>query len=74
MSLLKSLRAPLAAALLAIAAFTTTAPTPARTCAQRAATEDEDELTALPNMPVCAQRAEMEKVMPYASQVMPDRG
>ena len=33
-----------------------------------------DELTAILNMPVCAQRAEIEKVMPYASQFMPDRG
>jgi hypothetical protein len=40
-----------------------TAPTPARTWAQRAATLGEDEDTAMPNMPVSAQRPETEKVM-----------
>lgn len=40
-----------------------TAPTPARTWAQRAATLGEEEETAMPNMPVSAQRPETEKVM-----------
>lgn len=39
-----------------------TAPTPARRCQQRAATAEEDEI-AIPNCPVRAQRATMEKVM-----------
>jgi hypothetical protein len=40
-----------------------TAPTPARAWAQRAATAGLEEETATPNMPVRAQRAEIEKVI-----------
>jgi hypothetical protein len=40
-----------------------TAPTPALTCAQRAATAGEEDEMAIPNCPVRAQRATMEKVM-----------
>ena len=41
-----------------------TAPTPARACAQRAATAGEDEAITMPNIPVSAQRATSEKVIP----------
>ena len=40
-----------------------TAPTPARRCAQRAATAGDDEEMAMPNIPVAGQRAVIEKVM-----------
>jgi len=40
-----------------------TAPTPARACAQRAATAGLDEETTIPSMPVSAQRALRLKVM-----------
>jgi hypothetical protein len=36
---------------------------PARAWAQRAATQGLEDETAMPNMPVSAQRAEIEKVM-----------
>jgi hypothetical protein len=40
-----------------------TAPTPARACAQRAATAGEDDAIATPNMRVCVQRAAIENVI-----------
>ena len=40
-----------------------TAPTPARAKAQRAATAGEDDEIAIPNCPVSAQRATIEKVI-----------
>src|SRR5271166_4549639 len=39
-----------------------TAPTPARTCAQRAATVGDDDEIAMPNCPVLVQRAAIENV------------
>src|SRR5882724_7918541 len=39
-----------------------TTPTPARACAQRAATAGDDDEIAMPNMPVAASRATIEKV------------
>ena len=41
-----------------------TAPTPGRAWAHRAATAGDEEDTAMPNDPVAAQRAAMEKVTP----------
>ena len=40
-----------------------TAPTLALACAHRAATQGEDDETAIPNIPVSGHRAEIEKVM-----------
>ncbi len=51
-----------------------TTPTPARAWAQRAATHGLDDETAMPNMPVRAQRAEMEKVIPASRRFTRDRG
>src|SRR5262249_54145192 len=46
-----------------------TAPAPARAWAQRAATHGLEDETAMPNMPVRAQRAEIEKVI-FPSSVL----
>jgi hypothetical protein len=46
-----------------------TTPTPARACAQRAATAGLDDETAMPNIPVLLHRPTIEKVMVRSSEI-----